>query len=121
MKDLDPIVMLAVFQEMLGTPLLWLLIALTVAGALAFVGILARERRIVAARMVRSQAAGMLGGLLALWLMARVSSSGFTDAGGPIDWLLIAAVFVLGMIGGTILLYSAAGWIGASAACRRKP
>lgn len=109
MKDLDPLVLLAVFQEMLG-PLLWLLILLVVGGTLAFIALLIRERKLHAKRLVRAQLAGVAGGALALVLMAKVSSSGFTDAGGPADWFLIALVFGLGLIGTTILIYTAAGW-----------
>ena len=94
---------------MLG-PLLWLLLAVAAFGLAAFIVLLARERRLVARRMLRAQALGLIGGTLALVLMVKVSSSGFTDAGGPADWLLIALVFVLGLIGSTILLYTVAGW-----------
>ena len=109
MKELDPLVLLAVFQEMLG-PLLWILLAVVVLGLAAFAALLVREKRIVSRRLVRSEAFGLVGGALALVLMAKVSSSGFTDAGGPADWFLIALVFGLGMIGSTILAYTAAGW-----------
>ena len=109
MKDLDPIVLLAVFQEMLG-PLLWIMLAVIVLGTLAFGLLLVRERGLVSRRLVRSEAVGVLGGVLALVLMAKVSSSGFTDAGGPADWFLIALVFGLGLIGTTILVYTAVGW-----------
>lgn len=110
MSELDPIVLLAVFQEMLGAPLLWLLIILGIVTPLAFITLLLRERRLVSSRMLYSQAAGLLGGGLALVLMARVSSSGFTDAGGPADWLLIGLIFGMGLIATTLILYSIAGW-----------
>lgn len=110
MSELDPIVLLAVFQEMLGAPLLWLLIILGIVTPLAFITLLLRERRLVSSRMLYSQAAGLLGGGLALVLMSRVSSSGFTDAGGPADWLLIGLIFGLGLIVTTLTLYSIAGW-----------
>lgn len=61
-------------------------------------------------RFVRSQALGLIGGVFALMLMANVSSSGFTDAGGPADWLLIALVFGLGLVGAAIVFYTIAGW-----------
>ena len=109
MKELDPMIFLAVFQEMLG-PLLWVLILLAVGATLAFVGLLVRERGIVARRLVRAELAGLVGGVLALVLMAKVSSSGFTDAGGPADWFLIALVFGLGLAGTTILMYTLFGW-----------
>lgn len=110
MSELDPIVLLAVFQEMLGAPLLWLLIILGIVTPLAFITLLLRERRLVSSRMLYSQAVGLLGGGLALVLMARVSSSGFTDAGGPVDWLLIGLIFGMGLIATTLILYSIAGW-----------
>jgi len=107
-KELDPLILLAVFQEMLG-PLLWLLLAVVVLGTLAFVILLVRERGLVPRRLMRSQALAPLGGALALILMVKVSSSGFTDAGGPVDWFLIALVFGLGLVGSAILLYTVGG------------
>lgn len=109
MKELDPLIILAVFQEMLG-PLLWLLILIAFGATLAFVLLLVREKGIVARRLVRSELAGVAGGGLALALMAKVSSSGFTDAGGPADWFLIVLVFAAGMVGTVILVYSLLGW-----------
>lgn len=109
MKEFDPLVLLVVFQEMLG-PLLWLLMAVVVLGLPAFIVLLIRERGIVSRRLVRSQALGVIGGGLALVLMAQVSSSGFTDAGGPADWFLIALVFGLGLVVSTLLFYTVDGW-----------
>ena len=109
MKELDPLILLSVFQEMLGA-LLWPLLATLVLGTLAFILLLVRERKIVSRRLVRSQALGLFGGVFALMLMASVSSSGFTDAGGPADWLLIALVFGLGLVGAAIVVYTIAGW-----------
>ena len=109
MKELDPLVLLAIFQEMLG-PLLWILPAVALLGLLAFAALLLREKRLISRRLVRAELLGLLGGALSLVLMARVSSSGFTDAGGPADWLLIALIFGIGLAGTTILLYAIAGW-----------
>ncbi len=109
MKELDPLVFLAVFQEMLG-PLLWVLILLALGGIAAFVALLLKERTLVSRRLVRAELVGLVGGALALVLMAKVSSSGFTDAGGPADWFLIALVFGVGLAGTTVLVYALAGW-----------
>jgi len=109
MKELDPFVLLAVLQEMLG-PLLWLLLAAALLGTAALVALLVRERRVVARRLMWSEAAGVAGGCLALALMVRVASSGFIDVGGPVDWLLIALVFGAGLAGTAVLAYAASGW-----------
>ena len=109
MKELDPLVFLAVFEEMLGI-WLWPLVAAIVLVTLAFLVLLVKERRIVSRRLVWSEVLGVVGGALALVLMAAVSSSGFTDAAGPADWILIAIVFALGAVGATVFAYTAAGW-----------
>ncbi|MCA1938186.1 DUF5368 domain-containing protein [uncultured Azonexus sp.] len=109
MKELDPLVFLAVFQEMLG-PLLWVMLLVIVVGTAAFIALLLKERTINSRRLVRAELAGLVGGVLALVLMAKVSSSGFTDAGGPADWFLIALVFGLGLAGTAILVYTVLGW-----------
>jgi hypothetical protein len=109
MKELDPLIFLAVFNEMLG-PLLWLMILVAIAGTLAFLRLVVRDRGLVARNLLRAELAGLVGGGLALVLMAQVSSSGFTDAGGPADWFLIALVFGAGLIGTIVIVYSLLGW-----------
>lgn len=109
MQSMDPMVFLAVFQEMLG-PLLWVILFVVIAGTVAFVVLLIKEKHIASKRLVGSEVVGVVGGVLALVLMAKVSSSGFTDAAGPIDWLLIAGVFGAGLVGSTILSYTISGW-----------
>lgn len=110
MKELDPLILIAVFQEMLG-PLLWLLLAVVITGTAAFIALLLRERKIIARRFLWSQAAGLFGGVMSLVIMARVSASGYTDAAGPADWILLALVFGLGAVGTAVLAYTLAGWV----------
>ena len=54
MQSLDPVVFLAVFQEMLGF-LLWILLAVIIIGTAAFVILLLKERSIATKRLVVSQ------------------------------------------------------------------
>jgi hypothetical protein len=110
MKELDPMVFLAVFQEMLGA-WLWIWLILGAVAAVAFVALLLRERRIVSRRLVLSELLGVFGGGLALVIMAKVSSSGFTDAGGPADWFLIALVYGAGLVATVVLAYTLMGWV----------
>ena len=78
---------------------------------LAFVALLVREGGIVSRRLVRAELLGLLGGAVALVIMAKVSSSGFTDAGGPADWFLIALVYGVGLAATTVLAYALMGWL----------
>lgn len=110
MKEFDPWVFLAVFQEMLGL-WLWLGMAGLVALVAAFAVLIVRERAVAWRRLVRAELLGLVGGGLALVLMAAVSSSGFTDAGGPADWILIMLVYAAGFAITTLLGYTVAGWL----------
>ena len=90
---------------------LWILIGLAVVGTVALVMLLMRERTLVSRRLVQSELLGMLGGVAALVIMVKVSSSGFTDAGGPADWFLIASVYGFGLVSTTVLVYTVLGWV----------
>ena len=90
---------------------LWILIGLAVVGTVALVMLLMRERTLASRRLVQSELLGMLGGVAALVIMAKVSSSGFTDAGGPADWFLIASVYGFGLVSTTVLVYTVLGWV----------
>jgi hypothetical protein len=110
MKDLDPFVFLDVFQEMLGI-WLWVMLAIAVLGIAGFVLLLKREGGIISKRFVVAELWAILGGGLALVIMAKVSSSGFTDAGGPADWFLICLVYGAGFVATTILAYAIMGFL----------
>ncbi len=110
MDELDPTVMLAVLLEMMGA-WFWILGLLAVIGIAGFVYVLAVERTLSSRRLVRAELIGVLGGIGALVLMAYVTLSGFTDAGGPIDWLVIGLIFGGGLVGTTILAYAIGGLV----------
>lgn len=118
MKEYDPLVFLAVFQEMLG-PLLWILPLLALAAIVGFVWVWRREGGLVSRRLVRAELLGLLGGGLALVIMAAVSSSGFTDAAGPADWFLILIVYGVGFVATTILAYTLLGLLWPRSAATR--
>ena len=109
MKTLDPIVVYAVLIEMMGAGLFWGLVVLALAGILLFSWVLIREQTISSKRLVRAELLGVLGGFAALVLMAYVTVSGFTDAGGPVDWLLVGLIFGGGVVGTTVLSYALMG------------
>lgn len=111
MKTYDPLVFLAVFQEMLG-PLLWILPLLALSTVVGFGWVWRRDGHIVSRRLVQSELLGLLGGGVALVVMAAVSSSGFTDAAGPADWFLILIVYGTGFVARMLLAYTVMGLLG---------
>lgn len=111
MKELDPLVFWAVFQEMLGS-WLWVIIAGAIVATLAFVWVLVREGGIASRRLVWSELAGLAGGVAALTIMFAVTNSRLADLGGPIDWLLAVGIFVASFVGATIGVYALLGVLG---------
>ena len=109
MKNYDPLVFLAVFQEMLGV-FLWILPLAAIATIAGFVWLWRREGGLVSRRLVQAELLGLVGGGVALVIMALVSSSGFTDAAGPADWFLILIVYGVGFVGTTLLVYTLLGF-----------
>lgn len=108
MKELDPLVLLAVLEEMLG-PLVWVLAAAVLVGSTAFIWLLVKDGGLHARRLLWSQVAGLFGGFLALALMIQVSSSGYLRIGGPADWFLIALVYGAGVVVSAVLIYTLSG------------
>ncbi len=108
MKDLDLGTLISVFQEMMG-PLFWLLLLVAIGGLVAFGFVFLREGKLEGARLIRSEIIGVIGGFVALAIMAWVTESGFTDAGGPVDWLLIGVIWGIGLVGVTVLAYAIQG------------
>ena len=106
MKEMSLATLIAVFQEMLGA-WFWALVLLGAVLVTAFAVILIRDKRLYAARLVRAEVAGALGGLFAAWLALAVTNSSLADAGGPIDWLLYGTLFGIGAVGTAILGYVA--------------
>lgn len=105
MKQLDPLVFIAVFQAMLG-PFFWILTALILLGALALFWVLRRDGGIHSRRLLRAEIFGLAGGGAAVLLMLWMTNSTPTDLlGGPIDWLLTIAIAFGGFVAATIASY----------------
>lgn len=112
MKELEIGTLVAVFVEMLGPVLFWLLVAAALVVTLAFVRVLVRDRGMDSRRLVRAQVVGLLGGIVAVLFMQWLTNSGFGDIGGPVDLLLVALIFAGGAIGAMLLAYTLQAVIG---------
>ncbi len=98
---------IAVFEEMFGAGLFWSLVVIAAMITVAFIYMLFRDRGLDSRRLVRAELAAPLGGIAAVLFVQWITSSGFRDIGGPIDWLVVLGIFVAGSIGLMLLVYVA--------------
>ena len=109
MKELTFDTMIAVFEEVFGFYLFWGMTAAAILIGLAFLWIVIRDRRLESARFVRAELLAPVGAIVAILFVQWVTSSGFSDVGGPIDVIVLIAIAVLGAVGITILGYVVQG------------
>ncbi|MCL2020540.1 MAG: DUF5368 domain-containing protein [Betaproteobacteria bacterium] len=108
MKDMELSAFFFLFQEMLGG-WFWPLFLFAVIVSVAFVVQSFRNRNWMWQASARVKAIGVSGGVLFVILITLASSSGFTDAGGPIDFWLITVLFGFGYITTTTVAYTVCG------------
>ncbi len=105
MKGFEWTMFQAVLHEMFGVWLwVFLLLALFAIGGFLFFWL--KDKGLHSRLLLRSELLGLLlGGPAALVIMATISSSGFTDAAVPIDWLLVGLTYGVGVVSATLLVY----------------
>lgn len=107
MSELTLDTMLAVFEEMFGPVLFWALLAVAVAITLAYLFVLIRDRSVSWRKFLLAQLSMPVGAIAAVLFIQGITSSSFSDIGGPIDALVLIGVAVLGAVGMAILVYTA--------------
>lgn len=109
MQELTFGTLIAVFEEMFGTGLFWAMVVLAGLGLLAFLFVLLRERTFVSSRFLRAELVGLVGGFLAILFVQYITSSGFSDIGGPVDLIVVALIWIAGAIGTVMAAYVVQG------------
>jgi hypothetical protein len=107
MKDLTFTTLIAVFEEMFGRGLFWALVAAALAVTAAYVFVLVRDRAVSWRKFLWAQLSMPVGAVAAVLFVQGITSSGFSDIGGPIDVIVLLGVAALGAIGLAILVYTA--------------
>lgn len=104
MKELTLSTLLAVFEEMFGRALFWGLVAAALLVTVLFVLVLVREHRLESRRFLRAELTAPLGGIAAVAFVFWITNSGPANIGGPIDWVVLAAIALAG--GGGLVMAS---------------
>ncbi len=107
MKELTFGMLLTVFEEIFGRGLFWTMVAVAVAITLAYLFVLIRDRHLSARKFLLAQLFMPVGAVAAVIFVQTFTHSGLADIGGPIDWIVLLGVALLGAVGLAILVYTA--------------
>ena len=107
MKDLTFITLIAVFEEIFGRSLFWVMVATAVAVTLAYLYVLLRDRSMSMRKFLLAQLSMPIGAVVAVVFVQVVTHSHLRDIGGPIDVIVLLGVAVMGAVGMAILVYTA--------------
>ncbi|RDW12328.1 DUF5368 domain-containing protein [Paracoccus thiocyanatus] len=106
MKELTFGTLLAVFEEIFGRGLFWIMVLLAAAVTLVYLYVLMRDRAMSMRKFLWAQLSMPFGAILAVIFVQRMTHSGLRDIGGPVDVIVLLGVAVLGAVGGAILVYT---------------
>lgn len=106
MKDLTLGTMIAVFEEIFGTGLFWIMVVAAMLVTTAYLYVLIRDRAVSWRKFLLAQLSMPVGAIAAVLLVQSVTSSSFSDIGGPIDVIVLALIAIAGAVGMAILVYT---------------
>jgi len=107
MKELTLETMLAVFEEIFGSSLFWIMVAVAAIVTIAYLYVLIRDRSMSMRKFLLAQLSMPFGALAAVLFVQHVTNSHLRDIGGPIDLVVLLGVAALGAAGAAILVYTA--------------
>ncbi|MEE4189129.1 MAG: DUF5368 domain-containing protein [Roseobacter sp.] len=106
MKDLTFETLLAVFEEIFGRSLFWVMVAAAVIVTLGYLYVLVRDRAVSWKKFLWAQLSMPVGAVLAVWFVMFMTDSRLVDLGGPIDLVVFLGIAVMGAVGMAILVYT---------------
>jgi tellurite resistance protein TehA-like permease len=106
MKDLTLQTMIAVFEDMFGAWLFWIMVAAAVAITALYLYVLIRDRKVGWKKFLIAQVFMPIGAILAVAFVMVVTHSRMADIGGPIDVIIFLGIAGLGAVGMAILVYT---------------
>ena len=106
MQDLTLETLFAVFEEIFGFWLFWAMVAAAVIITVVYIYVLIRDRSVSWRKFLWAQLSMPFGAVAAVLFVQKMTSSGFSDIGGPIDVIVLLGVAVAGAIGLAILVYT---------------
>lgn len=106
MEELTLTTLLAVFEEMFGAGLFWIMVVAAVAITVGYIYVLIRDRAVSWRKFLLAQLSMPVGAIAAVLFVQWITNSGFGDVGGPIDVIVLLGIAVAGAVGAAILVYT---------------
>lgn len=110
METLSFSTLIAVFEEMCGPTVFWVLAAAAVVVGIAFLYVLFFRRPSSRMTLV-AQIIGVIGGVGGLLFVQAFTDSSFADIGGPIDVILLLGIWLFNAVGTAMLAFTFFGLI----------
>ncbi|MFV9474255.1 DUF5368 domain-containing protein [Advenella sp. RU8] len=107
MQELTVETLIAVFEQMFGPVLFWVLVAAVIVITVAYVYVLIRDRSISMHKFLWAQVSMPIGAILAIWFVFASTDSRLADIGGPVDIIMLLAIGFFGAVGFAVLVYTA--------------
>lgn len=112
MKELTFGTLIAVFEEIFGPGLFWIMVAAAAVVTLAYLYVLIRDRSVSWRKFLLAQLSMPIGAVLAVWFVMIMTKSRISDLGGPVDIIVFLVVAAMGAVGMAILVYTLESLLG---------
>ena len=106
MEELTFQTLIAVFEEMFGKGLFWVMAAAAIIITFAYLYVLIRDRAVSWRKFLLAQLSMPVGAVAAVLFVQVMTDSAMRDIGGPIDVILLLAIAVAGAVGMAVLVYT---------------
>ncbi|TCS59758.1 hypothetical protein EDD52_11961 [Primorskyibacter sedentarius] len=107
MEQLTLETLIAVFEEIFGRPLFWVMVVAAAVITLAYIYVLIRDRSVSMRKFLLAQLSMPIGAVAAVVFVQSVTHSQLRDIGGPIDVIVLLGVAAMGAVGTAIFVYTA--------------
>ncbi|WP_425093525.1 DUF5368 domain-containing protein [Tropicimonas sp. S265A] len=112
MEELTFETLIAVFKEIFGRGLFWIMVGVAAIVTTGYLYVLVRDRTVSWRKFLFAQLSMPVGAVLAVWFVMVTTESHVSDLGGPVDLIVFLGIAAAGAIGMAILVYTLEALLG---------
>lgn len=106
MQELTIETLIAVFEEIFGRGLFWVMVLAAIVVTLAYLFVMIRDRSIAWGKFLLAQLSMPFGAVAAVLFVQVMTNSHLRDIGGPVDVIVLLGVAGMGAVGAAVLVYT---------------